>query len=369
MVYAAAWNGDPFRLFLKAPESAASGLLEFPDANLLAISRLGELAAVVRYTAVPPGKTRGMLVRAPLEGGAPREVEPDVLFADFAPDGRELAVVRSVEGKTVLEFPIGVKIYETDGAVTFPRVSPKGDLVAFLDHPVQADSRGTVVALDRSGRKRVLSTEWPDEVGLAWHPRRNEVWFTATDGAEPRAIRAVGLSGKSRVVVRSPGNLTLQDIAADGRALVTSGKLAAWGSWRTRAGERRPNAISLSSNASLVTGLSRDGSLLLFTQFGEGVDAVLRGLPAASRATCGKARFRSAKDSPRRCRRMERACSSLLPVAPPRLRVIPTGCRRSPGGRAARASSVLHVGGLVPGRPEDRARGRGDRQGDASLPL
>jgi predicted Ser/Thr protein kinase len=321
VLYAGAWDGEPFRLFVKVPESPASGLVDFPEANLMAVSRSGEVAAVVRYVPLPPGKTLGMLVRGPIEGGSPREVEADVLFADFTPDGRQLAVVRRVEGKTVLEFPIGARVYETDGAVTFPRVSPKGDLVAFLDHPVQGDSRGTVATIDRSGRKRVLSAEWADAVGLAWHPRHDEIWFAATDGTEPRAIRAVALSGKSRVVARAPGNLTLQDIAPDGRVLVTREN------WHMgilgRVGGAGPERDLTFLNASLLTDLSRDGKVLLFTQFGEGVavpTGYLRRLDEANAKPIpvgeGWAQALSPDGS---------AVLSLLPVQPPQLRVIPTG--------------------------------------------
>src|SRR5262249_22819572 len=270
---------------------------------------------------VPPGKTRGMLVRAPLEGGAPREVEKDVLFADFAPDGRELAVVRFVDGKNVLEFPLGSRIYETDGAITFPRVSPDGTVVAFLEHPVRADSRGRVVTRDRSGRKDVLSAEWPDEVGLAWHPRRREIWFAATDGPEPRAIRAIGRSGRSRVVVHAAGNLTLQDIAPDGRVLVTREN------WQMGILGRTPGAPGEQDltflNASLLTDLSADGRLLLFTQFGEGVASAFGYLRRLD-GSCAKPiplgeGFAQAlsPDGPR--------VLSLVPGRSPQLRVIPTG--------------------------------------------
>src|SRR5262249_47211339 len=129
------------------------------------------------------------------------------------------------------------------------------------------DSRGRVVMLDRSGRRSVLTSEWPDSVGLAWHPRRREVWFAAAEGAEHRAIRAIERSGRSRVVVRSTGNLTLQDIAPDGRVLVTRENWQMGIRGRTRDGERDLTYL----NASLLTDLSSDGRLLLFTQFGEGV--------------------------------------------------------------------------------------------------
>jgi dipeptidyl aminopeptidase/acylaminoacyl peptidase len=275
VIYGAAWDGEPFRLFRKEAHGAASRLLEFPDANLLAVSRSGELAASVRCLPVlPGGATRGTLALAQLEGGAPREIENDVLFADFTPDGRELAVVRQEGGKTILEFPAGRKVYETDGLVTFPRVSPRGDLVAFLDHPTRIDDRGTVAVVDRAGKKRTLSQEWATEQGLAWHPTREEIWFSGAPQKEGHAIYALTLSGKSRVVARGPGDLTLLDIAADGRALISRE------SWRigivahpSGGAERDVSWLDFS----LLTDLSDDGRRLLFTQFGPSVDTAYQG--------------------------------------------------------------------------------------------
>ena len=45
-----------------------------------------------------------------------------------------LAVVRDVGGRNRLEYPIGKVLYETGGWISHPRISPKGDMVAFLDH-------------------------------------------------------------------------------------------------------------------------------------------------------------------------------------------------------------------------------------------
>jgi dipeptidyl aminopeptidase/acylaminoacyl peptidase len=275
VIYGAAWDGEPFRLFRKEAHGAASRPLEFPDANLLAVSRSGQLAASVRcQPLLPGGLTSGTLALAQLEGGAPREIQNDVLYADFTPDGRELAVARQEGGKTILEFPAGKKVYETDGLVTFPRVSPRGDLVAFLDHPTRIDDRGTVAVVDRAGKKRTLSQEWATEQGLAWHPTREEIWFSGAPQKEGHAIHAVTLSGKSRVVARGPGDLTLLDIAADGRALISRE------SWRVGIVAHPPGGAAHDVSwldFSLLTGLSRDGRRLLFTQFGPSVDAAYEG--------------------------------------------------------------------------------------------
>jgi hypothetical protein len=130
----------------------------------------------------------------------------------------------------------------------------------------------------------------------------------------------VNLSGKARLVVRAPGNLTLQDIASDGRALVTRegwqmGILGSVGS----GGERDLSFL----NASLLTDLSRDGRLMLFTQFGESVVrpvGYVRRLDDASakpiRVGDGFAQAISPDGS---------EVLALVPEQPPQLRLIPTG--------------------------------------------
>ena len=74
----------------------------------------------------------GTLARAPLSGGAPREVLEQVQWADWSADGNNLAVVRDFGGRNRLEYPIGKPLYQTGGWIGHPRVSPKGDLIAFI---------------------------------------------------------------------------------------------------------------------------------------------------------------------------------------------------------------------------------------------
>ncbi len=62
-----------------------------------------------------------------------------------------LAVVRFGQDRNHLEYPIGKVLYETDGYISNPRVSPKGDAVAFLDHPFDGDDRGSVMIVDATG--------------------------------------------------------------------------------------------------------------------------------------------------------------------------------------------------------------------------
>ena len=70
----------------------------------------------------------GMLARAPLAGGAPREILDGVEAASWSPDGSRLAVVRYLGDKERLEFPIGKVLYESTGWIADVRFSPDGTL-------------------------------------------------------------------------------------------------------------------------------------------------------------------------------------------------------------------------------------------------
>jgi serine/threonine protein kinase/Tol biopolymer transport system component len=268
VIYGAAWEGEPCRLFSTRPESPESSPLMLPDAEILAISRTGQLAISLERRWAGRFVWSGTLAQVPFAGGAPRELLEDVHWADWGPDGTHLAVVRSVAGKTRLEYPIGKVLYETGGWVSHPRVSPKGDLVAFLDHPALGDDEGSVIIVDRAGKTTVLSKDWITAYGLVWSGDGAEVWFTATRVGVARSIWAVSLGGKERLLVRTPGELTIQDASSDGRILMTSdnGKVGIIG---RPPGSERDRDLSL-LDWSLVRDLSPDGKLLLFDETGEG---------------------------------------------------------------------------------------------------
>jgi Tol biopolymer transport system component len=222
VVYGAAWDGGPFRLFWTRPGSPDTTSLELPDANLLAVSSTGELAIALGYQ-LHGWMGRGTLGRVPMLGAAPRQVADDVLAADWAPDGGQLAVVRWTAGGKRLEYPVGTAVYETAGWISHPRVSADGRRIAFIDHPVNSDDRGSVVVLDVSSRaRRTLGGEWSGAQGLAWAPASDELLFSAYDGVTPHSVYAVDLEGRTRQLLTAPTGLFLQDVAPDGRLLVAS---------------------------------------------------------------------------------------------------------------------------------------------------
>ncbi len=269
IVYGAAWNGAPIRIFSTRPEAPESAALALPPATVLAVSPAGEMAISLGARAVGPFTTSGTLARASLSGGAPREVLESVQGADFSPDGASLAVVRVVDGRNRIEFPIGKPIYETGaGFLSHARVSPRGEFVAFIEHPMRGDDAGAVAVVDREGHKRVLSSGWITARGLAWSPDGGEVWFTAASAGGSRALHAVSLAGHRRLVTRVPGALTLHDVSHDGRVLLAE-EHSRQGIVGLSPGESQERDLSW-HDWSRPVDLTPDGTTLLFDETGEG---------------------------------------------------------------------------------------------------
>ena len=221
ILYSSAPSGNVpeiFALRSGSPAPVATGLREI---HLLSISSRGELAVLTHARNIGHNLFAGTLARMPLEGGAPREIRSDVREADWAPDGAELAVIRDVNGKDRLEFPPGKVLCEAGGYLSNPRFSPKGDRIAFFEHPTRYDNRGLVAMVDLAGKKTVLSEGYWGEEGLAWSQDGTEVLFSAGGSYNNFRVYAVSLSGQRRVALESAGGVTIQDVAKDGRWIVT----------------------------------------------------------------------------------------------------------------------------------------------------
>jgi hypothetical protein len=50
IIYGAAWNGQPLKLFMARADSPESAPLSLPDARLLSVSKTGELAISLNHT-------------------------------------------------------------------------------------------------------------------------------------------------------------------------------------------------------------------------------------------------------------------------------------------------------------------------------
>jgi hypothetical protein len=265
IVYGALFAGSEkgmslYRAQVGSPESAPFGF----EADILAISPLNEMAILQ-----PSGMSRfGTVARVSMTGGTPRQVLEGIRYAgaDFAPDGRELAVVHNVDAKSRLEFPIGHVLVE-DGVNT-ARISPDGGRLAFWE--TLSDGTQSVSVIDRSGSARkTLSAGWSDSSGVpCWAAGGREVWFTASRRGERNALWAVDLWGKRRLVMRVPGGLELDDVSREGRVLIAHHTFTR--TTRLFQGNESVGRELSWLDDSLPSDLSADGKTLLFTEVGEG---------------------------------------------------------------------------------------------------
>ena len=315
VLYDAAWERNPLEIFaarLDSIESRSLGLA----AALFSVSSAGEMAVALGPRR---GPTVGTLARVPVAGGAPREILRDVSWADWSVDGKSLAVVRQGAATNRLEYPPGTLLFETSGQISDPRVSPKGDFVALIEHPMINDTAGSVLLVDRSGHKRLMASGWSDVGGLAWAPRGQEIWFTAARVGSARALRSVTLEGKWREVERAPGGLILQDISRDGNLLV-SHRISRAGIVGRLAGRSEERELSW-LDYSFLRDLSPDGTTLLFDEEGEGGGA---GYSVYIRKTDGSAAVRLGEGLAQALSPDGKWALTIV-QSPPQLRLLPTG--------------------------------------------
>jgi Tol biopolymer transport system component len=266
IMFSATWNGNPLDIYEMRPETPESKPLGLTDAQVLAVSSTSEMAVLLNSSQLFHSIRRGTLARLQIGGGAAREMLENVQEADWGPNG-SLAIIRFDDFRNYLEYPIGKVLYETEGYISNPRVSPKGDAVAFLDHPVLGDSRGSVMVVYSGGQKKKLSDGWAGEDGLAWSPTGDEIWFTATKLGEAHALLATTLSGKQRVVARGPISLRLHDISQEGLVLLT-GNNESTPIFGLAPAETKERDLSW-LNWVRVSDMSADGKTFVFTHFGQ----------------------------------------------------------------------------------------------------
>ena len=247
-------------------ESAESTRLNLPDREVRSISHSGEMLLFERKRAhnVSGYLVTGTLSQASIAGTAVRDLAEDVADASWAPDGTTFAVVRAPDWHYRLELPAGTTLCETKGWMSHPRVSPNGDLLAFVEHPDIAFDGGSVAVVDRAGRKRSLSAGWDSVQGLAFSPGGDEVWFTAGSTANTKSLHAVSLSGRHRALIATPAGMMLEDVSRDGNVLFVerNSRLGLLAMLPDQAGARDVSALDWAVDPLL----SHDGKTLVFTE-------------------------------------------------------------------------------------------------------
>ncbi len=270
VVYDTTTDGKPTALFSTRTDTFEAQSLGIP-ASILSISSTGELAVTLDTVFDPKFTPTGRLARVPLGGGSTRELLEGVTDADWAPDGSALAVSRRVAHHFQLEFPLGKVLYQNEGYISDVRFSPAGDKIAFVDHSILGDDRGHINVIDRQGNRKLLTPEYSSIQGVGWSPDGKEVWFTGGVTTEPRALRAVDLSGNQQVLLAAPAVLHLQDISKDREVLLT---VEDYRDQQLLVDTATGKVQDVSSFPFQITeAVSRDGKMLLFDTYETGANS------------------------------------------------------------------------------------------------
>lgn len=263
-VYAMSEDDRPSQLMVGRLDSIGANRLALPpNSNVLSISKSDNLALLLKTGAGP----LGTLAVAPLNGGAPREILEQVRAADWSPDGRELAVVRLNEnGNYCLEYPIGNRLLEAPGATILesPRVSPKGDTVAFLEF--NGIGKAALVTIDKQLRRRVLVRG--ECTTLQWAPDGQRIFFTFRHAEDRQDLRSVTRSGRQRVLDTVMGRVRIHDVSRSGRLLVEH-FIYKTSMFFQGPGDAVPRDLSW-LQSSVAADLSADGKQILFAEMREG---------------------------------------------------------------------------------------------------
>jgi|HubBroStandDraft_5_1064220.scaffolds.fasta_scaffold00453_14 Tol biopolymer transport system component len=219
IVYSASWDGGEDQLYMSRTDDPGSRELGIKNAELLSISKSGELAIRLN-TAYYGGYARsGTLARVPLSGGTPHEVLDNVQDADWSANGDAMAIVRYAPDNNHwrLEYPVGKVLLDTINWISHPKISPDGKWVAFADHQNPGgDDEGSVAVIRADGsnnnKDKLLSSGWTSVQGILWSPTGDEIWFTSTNTGAASNPRAVTLSGKLRTITNVPGGMWLEDM-------------------------------------------------------------------------------------------------------------------------------------------------------------
>ena len=272
IVYSAIWEGSGQQLYMSRTDDPGSRELGIKDAELLSISKAGELAIRLNTQGHGGYARTGTLARVPLSGGTPHEVLENVQDAEFAADGNNLAIIHYIPENSHwrLEYPIGKVLLDSINWVSHPKFSPDGKWIAFADHENPGgDDEGSlaVIAADGKGQEKKLSSGWASLQGILWSPAGDEVWFTSTNAGSAENPRGVTLSGKLRNITNVPGGLWLEDMRNGNVLTVTNHqRLGIRGM-----GPGAKEEIELGwFGWSELRDISRDGRKILFEEEGDG---------------------------------------------------------------------------------------------------
>jgi eukaryotic-like serine/threonine-protein kinase len=263
--YGAALEGGGGQVYSSradASEMHALGIM----GDVVAVSPSGELAVIIKkhQPNVPNGT--GTLATVPAGGGTPRELVSDTAAADWSPDGSDLAVMRFGRdgGQLGIEWPIGHQIAALKDANENLRISPDGHQVAFTE----PNSGGSYIrVVDRSGREIAKVGPFVGGSNSFTWTRDSRAFIVAMNSSHgDTALLRCGLKSDCTSLSSAPRQITVHDIAADGRLLIEEGTSRdTLQIIDTHTGDQRDLSWL---GGTVVAGISADGDALLIWEDG-----------------------------------------------------------------------------------------------------
>ena len=201
-----------------------SSELGLKNAELLSISKNGELAVRLNSIVQSGYAYYGTLARVPLSGGSPREVLDNVRTPNGPPTAktwRSSGMFRKIHiggwniqsAKSCWTRSIGSAIPAFRPTANRSR-SPTTKIL-------EATTEGPWPSSIPMGTRRSFSTGWASVEGIQWSPSGDELWFPASDSGASNQLRAVTLGGKVRTIANVPGGMWFEDLHSDGALMIT----------------------------------------------------------------------------------------------------------------------------------------------------
>ena len=318
---------DAPHLFVIRPESPDPQPIGPDSAHLLSISSTGAMAVLVHAHHIGARLFKGTLATMSIGDRGARETASNVSEADWSPDGKEMAVVRDSSQVFSIEYPVGHTIARTSGYFSDIRLSPKGDALAYFEHPQFGDDRGAAVIADRSGKTLARSAIYGAVEGIAWAPGGDHVLYTASSSSwSDYTARSLDARGNDRVAVTEAGGLTVQDATQRGRLLITRDVQPLFIFGR-RAGMAGGGEAQIAAREGAHTPvISRDGRVLVFTDQGATggptYSTVIQPMADGPAVRLGEGQAVAVSDD-------NRSVLSMVAGNPLRLMVYPTGAGQS----------------------------------------
>jgi len=206
VVYSARFAGAPpapFTTHLNSPEVQQIG----PDNAMLFSASEGALALGLAPV-LSTNEFVGTLALLPPGASAAREIAPRVLSADFIAGG--FAAIESTGNGNRLHVPVGT-VVEESSRLRLVRAAPDGRSIAYVGQD------GIVLRLEDGTRSVLVEGA---ATGLAWSPAGDRLWFSRATGRGEATIWTVAPSEPARQVWRAPGQMSVEDVAVDGRLLL-----------------------------------------------------------------------------------------------------------------------------------------------------